>query len=139
MILLQILLALLLGVSVLAANHNIEEAQVPQALRTFTDRQDKFNGNYNDAMDSPMSVATSYKRPRVSTSPVTMSEPNDNYVNLRNQPSVRTAVRPTETYRRSYYGDNYGHDGVNRNGDPSFYSETSASNYAQSYSGTSSK
>jgi hypothetical protein len=125
-------IALLFMVSMIAANQPEFLSQSPQPFRSFTDRQDKFNGNYNEAMDN-LNGGNSNKRLRGS-SPSVMGANSENYSSYRSQLGGNNARQPpsTSSTSRQYEVPTVDYDqNVNRNGDSAYYSEPSSSSFVQ--------
>ena len=124
-------IALLLTVSMIAANQPEFLSQSPQPYRSFTDRQDKFNGNYNEAMDN-LNGGNS-KRLRGS-SPSVIGANSESYSNYRSQLGSNYAHQQpsTSSTNRQYQvpAVDYDHS-VNRNGDSTYYSEPSSGSFVQ--------
>lgn len=109
-------------VSMVMAN----QPESPQALRSFSDRQDKFNGNYNEAMDSYSGGNSKRVRGPAPAAPV--ADPTDSYSNYRNQANIRPRQQPSTPSRQ--YDESTDYEAVNRNGDPLYYNEPSPSSYS---------
>jgi hypothetical protein len=127
----NVAIALLFTVSMIAANQPAEFlSQSPQPYRSFTDRQDKFNGNYNVAMDN-LNGGNS-KRLRSGSSPSVMGSNSENYSSYRSQLGGNNARQQPSTSRQ-YEVPSVDYDqSVNRNGDSaSYYSEQSPSSFIQ--------
>ena len=114
----------------IAANQPEFLSQSPQPYRSFTDRQDKFNGNYNEAMDN-LNGGNS-KRFRSGSSPSVMGSNSENYSSYRSQLGGNNARQQPSTSRQ-YEVPSVDYDqSVNRNGDSaSYYSEQSPSSFIQ--------
>lgn len=108
-------------VSMIMADQPESLTQTAQPLRSFADRQDKFNGNYNEAMDNLNGGSS--KRYR--------ADPSDSY--YRSPVSSNRARLPSPS-RHQQYEESVDYDsGVNRNGDSAYYNnEPSPSSYIQS-------
>lgn len=105
-----------------------DQPQPPQALRTFTDRQDKFNGNYNEAYDGYS--GSNSKRARQQGPPGPIAEPNDPYSGYRSKTNANSA--PLTSSRFQYEAEGY--ESVNRNGDPVYFNEQIPGSYSPSTS-----
>jgi hypothetical protein len=127
----NVAIALLLTVSMVAANQPEFLSQSPQPYRSFTDRQDKFNGNYNEAMDN-LNGGNS-KRLRAGSS--AMGSNSESYSSgYRSQLGNNNArQQPTSTSRQyEVPAVDYDQVTVNRNGDSAYYSEPNPSSFVQS-------
>lgn len=123
----NIAIALLLTVSMITANQP-EFIQTPQPYRSL-DRQDKFNGNYNEAMDDLSSAGS--KRLRGSAPSDPLGPNSENYSNYRSQQASNQARQHPAASSRQYEVPSVDYDvTVNRNGDPAYYNEPST--YVQS-------
>ncbi|XP_046463691.1 uncharacterized protein LOC124209641 [Daphnia pulex] len=123
-------IALLLTVSMVAANQPEFLSQSPQPYRSFTDRQDKFNGNYNEAMDNLNAGNT--KRLRAGSSPSVVGSNSESFsTGYRSQFGNNNARQQPTSTSRQYEVPDYDQT-VNRNGDSTYYSETNPSSFVQS-------
>lgn len=121
---------LLLTVSMVAANQPEFLSQSPQPYRSFTDRQDKFNGNYNEAMDNLNAGNT--KRLRAGSSPSVVGSNSESYsTGYRSQFGNNNARQQPTSTSRQYEVPDYDQT-VNRNGDSAYYSEPNPSSFVQS-------
>ena len=119
-------LIVLLMVSMIAASQPESLTQTAQPLRSFADRQDKFNGNYNEAMDNLNGGSSKRYRPY---------DPSDSDSYYRSPISSNRARQPNNPSRLQQYEESVDYDvGVNRNGDPAYYSNdpVNPSGYVQS-------
>ncbi|KZS14887.1 Uncharacterized protein APZ42_019417 [Daphnia magna] len=111
-------IVLLLTVSMIVANQP-EFIQTPQPYRSL-DRQDKFNGNYNEAMDNFSSGNA--KRLRGSAPSDPEGPTSETHSSYRSQSSqARQYPSPSS---RQYEVPAVDYD-INRNGDPAYYNEPS--------------
>lgn len=115
----------LIVVSIVAAEQPEAMSQTPQPLRSFPDRQDKFNGNYNEDMDTLSSGSP--KRLRAQASTAIGIDSNEQYSGYYSQGSSR--ARQQLSPSRYQYDDSVDYDTVNRNGDPAYYSDPSPASY----------
>lgn len=122
------ILVLLIG-AVSAADRPEPVPQNPAALRGFSDRHDKFNQNYADPLDS-VNSAQQAKKGRTAPQPQQPDEHADYYDSRAQVRQQRPPVNNRRHYDDYYRYDQYEYEGVNRNGESTYETNTYNANNA---------